>query len=104
MWKRLSEANLVANHFTLGGDFNHWEATERGGEVRKHRMHKKEAIAWHHLTLQYNLINTWKLDKFRKMSIKEFTFDNERSDASSTVSHIDKFLVSQDLDLRNEKK
>jgi hypothetical protein len=23
MWKGLSEVNLVANHFILGGDFNH---------------------------------------------------------------------------------
>jgi len=23
MWKRLSEANLVVDHFILGGDFNH---------------------------------------------------------------------------------
>jgi hypothetical protein len=23
MWKRLNEANLVADHFILGGDFNH---------------------------------------------------------------------------------
>jgi len=27
MWKRLSEVNLVADHFILGGDFNHWEET-----------------------------------------------------------------------------
>ncbi len=94
MWKRLSEANLATNHFTLGGNFNHWEATERGREAGKCRMHKKEAIAWYHLALQYNLMDAWKLDNFRKMSVKEFTFDNGRSDASSTVSHIDKFLVS----------
>jgi endonuclease/exonuclease/phosphatase family metal-dependent hydrolase len=29
MWKRLNEANLTADHFILGGDFNHWEETER---------------------------------------------------------------------------
>jgi predicted secreted protein len=23
MWKRLSEANLIVDHFILGGDFNH---------------------------------------------------------------------------------
>jgi hypothetical protein len=34
------------------------------------------------------------------MSVKEFTFDNGRSNAHSAVSCIDKFLVSQDLDLR----
>jgi hypothetical protein len=37
------------------------------------------------------------------MSIKEFTFDNGRSGASSAVLHINKFLVSQDLDLRGER-
>jgi hypothetical protein len=29
MWKWLNEANLAADHFILGGDFNHWEETER---------------------------------------------------------------------------
>jgi exonuclease III len=62
-------------------------------------MHKREATAWHHLTLQYGLIDTWLLDNFRKMSAKEFTFDG-RSGTHSAVSFIDKFLVSQDLDLR----
>jgi exonuclease III len=37
------------------------------------------------------------------MSAKEFTFDNGRSGASSAVSRIYKFLVSQDLDLRGGK-
>jgi hypothetical protein len=45
-------------------------------------------------------MDTWKLDSFRKMSAKEFTFDNGRFDAGSVVSHINKFLVSQDLDLK----
>jgi hypothetical protein len=57
-------------------------------------MHRKEATAWHHLTLQYGLMDTLKLDNFRKMSAKEFTFDNGRSVAHSVVSRIDKFLVS----------
>jgi hypothetical protein len=37
------------------------------------------------------------------MFAKEFTFDNERSGAHSMVSHIDKFLISQDLDSRGRK-
>jgi hypothetical protein len=98
MWKWLSEANLTVDHFILGGDFNHWEKIEHKGVVGKRRMHKREAAAWHHLTLQYSLIDAWKLDNFQKMSAKEFTFDNERSDARLAVSHIDKFLISQDLD------
>jgi hypothetical protein len=61
-------------------------------------MHRREVAAWHHLTLQYNLMDAWKLDNFRKMSAKEFTFNNRRSGVRSVVSRIDKFLVSQDLD------
>jgi exonuclease III len=98
MWKRLSEANLATDHFILGGDFNHWEEIERGGEAGNHRMHIREVVAWHHLTLQYGLMDAWKLDKFQKMSTKEFTFDNKRSGACSAISCIDKFLVSQQLD------
>jgi hypothetical protein len=94
MWKQLSEANLAIDHFILGGDFNHWEETKRRGVAGKRRMHRKETIAWHHLTLQYGLMDAWQLDNFQKMSTKEFTFDYKRSDAHSAVSCIDKFLVS----------
>jgi len=55
MWKRLNETILAGNHFILGGDFNHWEEIEREGVVGKCRMHRREAAAWHHLTLQYGL-------------------------------------------------
>jgi predicted ATPase len=103
MWKRLSEANLAVDHFILGDDFNHWEETNREGVVGKRRMHRREATAWHHLTLQYNLMDTWLLDNFRKMSTKEFTFDNGRSDAHSAISCIDKFFISQDLDSRGRR-
>jgi hypothetical protein len=41
MRKRLSETNLAVDHFILGGDFNHWEETERGGVAGKHRMHRR---------------------------------------------------------------
>jgi hypothetical protein len=100
MWKRLSEANLIADHFILGGDFNHWEEIQRGGVAGKRQMHRREAAAWHHLTLQYGLMDAWLLDSFWKMSAKEFTFDNGRSGAHPAVSRIDKFLISQDLDSR----
>jgi exonuclease III len=103
MWERLSEANLATNHFILGDDFNQWEEIEHGRVAQKCRMHKKEVAAWHHLTLQYSLMDAWKLDSFQKMFAKEFTFDNGRSSARSTVSRIDKFLVSQDLDLRGRR-
>ncbi len=103
MWKQLSEMNLVADHFILGGDFNHWEETNRGGVARKRCMHRRVATAWHHLTFQYGLMDAWKLDNFRKMSTKEFTFNNERFGAGSAVSYIDKFLVSQDLNSKGRK-
>jgi hypothetical protein len=48
-------------------------------------------------------MDAWKLDSFLKMSAKEFTFNNERFGAHSTISRINKFLVSQDLNSRGEK-
>jgi predicted ATPase len=63
-------------------------------------MHRKEAASWHQLTLQYGLLDAWTLDNFRKMSKKEYTFDNGRKGRGSAVSRIDKFLVSQELDTR----
>jgi hypothetical protein len=61
-------------------------------------MHRREATAWHHLTLQYGLMDAWLFESFQKMSAKEFTFNNGRSGAHSTVSCINKFFVSQNLD------
>jgi len=63
-------------------------------------MHRREAATWHHLTLQLGLTDAWKLDSFRRMSKKEFTFDNGRKGQGAVVSQIDKFLVSQELDSR----
>ncbi len=63
-------------------------------------MHRREATSWHQMTLHYGLANAWKLDSFRKMSKKEFTFDNERVGACSVVSRIDKFMISQDIEER----
>jgi hypothetical protein len=57
-------------------------------------MMRKEAASWHHMTLQYGLADAWKLNNFRKMSKKEYTFDNGKSGACSTISRIDKFIVS----------
>jgi hypothetical protein len=45
-------------------------------------------------------MDAWTLDSFRKMSKKEFTFDNGRKGQGSAVSRIDKFLVSQELDAK----
>jgi hypothetical protein len=49
------------------------------------------------MTLRYGLANAWRLDSFRKMTKKNFTFDNGKFGAHSAVSRIDKFLVSQDI-------
>jgi hypothetical protein len=62
-----------------------------------------EAATWHHLTLQHGLLDAWTLDSFRKMSKKEYTFDNGRKGQGSAVSCIDKFLVSQELDSKGGK-
>jgi exonuclease III len=64
-------------------------------------MQRREAATWHHLTLQHGLIDAWTLDSFRKMSKKDFTFDNGRKGQGSAVSRIHKFLVSQELDARD---
>jgi hypothetical protein len=45
-------------------------------------------------------MDAWKLDNFRKISTKEFTFNNGRFDAHLAILCLDKFLVSQDLDTR----
>ncbi len=84
----------------IGGDFNHMEEEEARGKAGERRMHRREAASWHHLTLQYGLLDAWTLDSFRKMSKKEYTFDNRRKGQGSAVSRIDKFLVSQELDAR----
>ncbi len=100
IWKKISEANLSAEHIIFGGDFNHFEEEETRGQVGERRMHRRKAATWHHLTLQHGLIDAWTLNNFRKMSKKEYTFDNGRKGQGSAVSRIDKFLVSQELDSR----
>jgi hypothetical protein len=94
LWKKISEANFTTDHVIIGGDFNHLEEEETRGRAGKRRMHRREATSWHHLTLQYGLIDAWALDSFRKMSEKEYTFDNGRKGQGSAVSRIDKFHVS----------
>jgi hypothetical protein len=100
LWKKIGEANFTADHVIIGGDFNHMEEEEARGKARERRMHRREAASWHHLTLQYGLLDAWTLDSFRKMSKKEYTFDNGRKGQGSAISRIDKFLVSQELDAR----
>jgi exonuclease III len=100
LWKKIREANFTADHVIIGGDFNHMEEEEARGKAGERRMHIREAASWHHLTLQDRLLDAWTLDSFRKMSKKEYTFDNGRKGHGSDVSRIDKFLVSQELDAR----
>jgi len=100
LWKKIEEANFTADHVIIRGDFNHMEEEEAKGKVGERRMHRREAASWHHLTLQYGLLDAWTLYNFRKMSKKEYTFDNGRKGQGSVVSRIDKFLVSQELDAK----
>jgi len=94
LWRRISEANFTADHTIIRGDFNHFKEMGTRGTARQRRMHRRESTAWHQLTLQYGLTDAWTLDSFKKMSKKEFTFDNGRKDRGSVVSRIDKFFVS----------
>jgi hypothetical protein len=94
LWRRISEANFTADHTIIGGDFNHFKEMGTRGTARQRRMHRRESTAWHQLTLQYGLTDAWTLDSFKKMSKKEFTFDNGRKGRGSVVSRIDKFFVS----------
>ncbi len=98
--EKISKANLTADHVIIRGDFNNLEEEETKGKAGGRRMHRKEAASWHHLTLQHSLIDAWILNSFRKMSKKEYTYDNGRKGQGSAVSRIDKFLVSQELDSR----
>jgi exonuclease III len=100
LWKKIREANFTPKHVIIRGDFNHMEEEEARGKAGERRMHRREVASWHHLTLQYKLLDAWTLDSFRKMSKKEYTFDNGRKGQGSDVSRIDKFLVSQELDAR----
>jgi len=63
-------------------------------------MHRRESASWHHMTLRYGLIDAWRLDSFRKLTKKAFTYDNGRTRATSIVSRIDKFMVSGTLEER----
>jgi exonuclease III len=100
LWKRISEAEFTADHVIIGGDFNHLEEVDYRGRAGERGMHRREATSWHHLTLQYGLMDAWNLVSFRKMTKKDYTYDNERVGSGSAVSKIDKFLVSQEIDSR----
>jgi len=63
-------------------------------------MLRRESAAWHHMTLRLGLFDAWRLDSFRKLTKKEFTFNNGRSRVTLAVSRIDKFMISQSLEER----
>jgi exonuclease III len=98
--KRISETEFTADHVILGRDFNHLEEVDYRGRAGERSIHRREAASWHHLTLQYGLMDAWTLDSFRKMTKKDYTYDNGRVGPRSAVSRIDKFLVSQELESR----
>ncbi len=49
------------------------------------------------MTIHYGLTDAWNLDSFRRMFRKDFTFDNGRAGLRSSVSRLDKFMVSQEI-------
>jgi hypothetical protein len=52
------------------------------------------------MTLRNGLTDAWRLDSFQRLSNKEFTYDNGRIGATSAISRINKFMVSQTLEER----
>jgi exonuclease III len=100
LWRKITQASFDSEHILIGGDFNHLEEITRQGVPDARQIHRREAAAWHQMTLCYGLADAWRLDSFRKMSKKSFTFDNRRSGAQSPVSRIDKFMVSQGIEER----
>ncbi len=64
MWKQLSKANFNTPHVIIGGDFNHLKEMDIRGKVGKCLMLRRKAVAWHHMMLQYGLVDAWKLDNF----------------------------------------
>ncbi len=98
LWKRISKAEFTANHVILSGDFNHLEEVDCRGKAWERWMHRREAPSWHHLTLQYGLMDTWTFDSFKKMTKKDYTYDNGRVGPGLAIFKIDKFLVSHELE------
>jgi hypothetical protein len=55
LWNRITQADFTSNHIILGGDFNHFETTDQESTPGTRRMHRREAAAWHRMTLRYGL-------------------------------------------------
>jgi exonuclease III len=100
IWRKINQDALPSDHYILGGDFNHLEASDLSDTIGTKKMGRRKLAAWHHMTLRLGLSDAWCLDSFRKLSKKEFTYDNGRSGAASAISRIDKFMISQSLEER----
>jgi hypothetical protein len=69
LWKKIAQTDFTSDHIILGGDFNHHENSD------SRKMHRREATAWHRMTLKYGLTDAWLLDSFHKQSEKAFMYD-----------------------------
>jgi hypothetical protein len=78
IWRRINQAAPTSDHYIFGGDFNHLEVTDHRGTAGMRQMLRRKSAAWHHMTLRLGLSDAWRLDSFRKLTKKEFTFDNGR--------------------------
>jgi hypothetical protein len=45
LWKKISEAKFSVDHIILGGDFNHFEETNRRGIASERQMHRRETTS-----------------------------------------------------------
>jgi exonuclease III len=100
LWNSITQADLASDRVILGGNLNHTENTNLTSTLGSRRMNRREAAAWHRMTLKYSLADAWLLDRFHKQTEKEYTFNNGRSGSSSAISRIDKFLISQAIEER----
>jgi len=100
LWNKITQVDFTSDHIILGGDFHHFESTDQESTPGTRRMHRREAAAWHRMTLRYGLTDAWLLDSFHKQSEKEFTYDNGRAGRKSAVSRIDKIMISQTVEER----
>jgi hypothetical protein len=45
LWQKVSQANLIADHFILGGDLNHQEPSEPNNSSSTRQLSKRETSA-----------------------------------------------------------
>jgi hypothetical protein len=101
---KIAQADFTSDHIILGDNFNHHlENLDQENTLGPRKMHRREAAAWHRITLKYGLTDAWLLDSFHKQSQKVFTYDNGRAGSQSALSRINKFMISQTIDERGGK-